>query len=243
MKCLSKWQSALDWNACYFENHDQPRFISRFDDLGPYRKEASKMMAGLQMTLRGTPYMHEGQEIGMTNGDFANLDEVEDIESHNIWAMAKKLGIPKGIRWKMIQRTSRDNGRTPMQWTAGENAGFTSGKPWLKVNGNHTEVNVETEKRDPNGVLAFWKQMIALRKTHPVLIDGSFRSVYEGRAVYVFARELEGKTLLSVCNLTGKNAKLPKVVNKDSKLIACNYQNPDQDTLKPFEFRLLEIEK
>jgi oligo-1,6-glucosidase len=187
--------------------------------------------------------MHEGQEIGMTNGDFANLDEVEDIESHNIWAMAKKLGIPKGIRWKMIQRTSRDNGRTPMQWTAGENAGFTSGKPWLKVNGNHTEVNVETEKRDPNGVLAFWKQMIALRKTHPVLIDGSFRSVYEGRAVYVFARELEGKTLLSVCNLTGKNAKLPKVVNKDSKLIACNYQNPDQDTLKPFEFRLLEIEK
>jgi glycosidase len=130
-----------------------------------------------------------------------------------------------------------------MQWTAGENAGFTSGKPWLKVNGNHTEVNVETEKRDPNGVLAFWKQMIALRKTHPVLIDGSFRSVYEGRAVYVFARELEGKTLLSVCNLTGKNAKLPKVVNKDSKLIACNYQNPDQDTLKPFEFRLLEIEK
>ena len=243
MKCLTKWQTALDWNVCYFENHDQPRFISRFDDLGPYRKEASKMMAGLQMTLRGTPYMHEGQEIGMTNGDFANLDEVEDIESHNIWAMATKLGIPKRIRWKMIQRTSRDNGRTPMQWTAGENAGFSKGKPWLKVNGNHTEVNVETEKADPNGVLAFWKKMISLRKTHPVLIDGSFRSVYEGRSVYVFARELGGKTLLSVCNMTGKIAKLPNVVDENGKLLACNYGDGNTDTLKPFEFRLLEIEK
>ena len=243
MKCLSKWQTALEWNACYFENHDQPRFISRFSDLGPYRKEASKMMAGLQMTLRGTPYMHEGQEIGMTNGDFANLDEVEDIESHNIWAMATKLGIPKRIRWKMIQRTSRDNGRTPMQWTAGENAGFSSGKPWLKVNANHTEVNVETENAVPNGVLAFWKQMIALRKTHPVLIDGTFRSVYEGRSVYVFARELDGKTLLSVCNMTGKTAKLPTVVGKGGKLLACNYEDVEANLLKPFEFRLLEIEK
>ncbi len=242
MKCLTKWQTALDWNACYFENHDQPRFISRFEDLGAYRKEASKMMAGLQMTLRGTPYMHEGQEIGMTNGDFASLDEVEDIESHNIWAMAKKLGIPKRIRWKMILRTSRDNGRTPMQWTGGENAGFSSGKPWLKVNGNHTEVNVETERADLNGVLAFWKKMIELRKTHPVLIDGAFRSVYEGRAVYVFARELDGKTLFSVCNMTGKTAKLPSVVDEDAKLLACNYENTNSGILQPFEFRLLEIE-
>ena len=192
---------------------------------------------------QGTPYIYQGQEIGMTNGDFANLDEIEDIESHNIYAMAKKLGIPKGIRWKMIQRTSRDNGRTPMQWTATENAGFSSGKPWLKVNGNHTEVNVETENADSNGVLAFWKQMIRLRKTHPVLIDGAFRSVYEGRAVYVFARELDGKTLLSICNMTGKTAKLPTVVDKNGKLIACNYENANVDILQPFEFRLLEIEK
>jgi glycosidase len=143
----------------------------------------------------------------------------------------------------MIQRTSRDNGRTPMQWTADENAGFSSGKPWLKVNGNHKEVNVESENADPAGVLAFWKQMIALRKTHPALIDGTFRSVYEGRAVYVFARELDGKTLLSVCNMTGKSQKLPSVVDKSAKLIACNYQERNIDTLKPFEFRLLEIEK
>ena len=178
----------------------------------------------------------------MTNGDFASLDEVQDIESHNIWAMAKKLCIPKGIRWKMIRRTSRDNGRTPMQWTEGENAGFSKGKPWLKINGNHTEVNVETENANPNGVLAFWKQMIALRKTHPVLQEGTFRSLYEGRSVYVFARELGGKTLLSVCNMTGKRAKLPAVVGKDTKQIACNYAENNENILKPFEFRLLEIE-
>ena len=242
MKCLTKWQTALDWNACYFENHDQPRFISRFSDLGPYRKEASKMMAGLLMTLRGTPFMHEGQEIGMTNGDFASLDEVQDIESHNVWAMAKKLCIPKGIRWKMIRRTSRDNGRTPMQWTAGKNAGFSKGKPWLKINGNHTEVNVETENANPNGVLAFWKQMIALRKTHPVLQEGTFRSLYEGRSVYVFARELGGKTLLSVCNMTGKRVKLPAAAAKEGKLLAGNYQESAVGTLHPFEFRLVEIE-
>ena len=179
----------------------------------------------------------------MTNGDFANLDEVADIESHNIWAMAKKLGIPKGIRWKMIQRTSRDNGRTPMQWSKEKNAGFSTGKPWLKVNGNYTEVNVETERADPNGVLAFWKQMISLRKTHPVLADGAFRSVYEGRAVYVFARELDGKALLSICNLTGKDAKLPSVVGANGKIVACSYDHAEADVLKPFEFRLLEIEK
>lgn len=200
------------------------------------------MMAGLLMTLRGTPFMHEGQEIGMTNGDFASLDEVQDIESHNIWAMAKKLCIPKGIRWKMIRRTSRDNGRTPMQWTVGENAGFSKGKPWLKINGNHTEVNVETENANPNGVLAFWKQMIALRKTHPVLQEGAFRSLYEGRSVYVFARELGGKTLLSICNMTGKRAKLPAAAAKAGKLLAGNYQESSVGTLHPFEFRLVEIE-
>ena len=243
MKRLTKWQNGIDWNACYFENHDQPRFISRFADLGAYRREASKMMAGLMMTLRGTPYIHEGQEIGMVNSDFKDLSEVEDIESHNIYAMAKKLGIPKRIRWKMIQRTSRDNGRTPMQWTAGENAGFSSGKPWLKVNGNHTEVNVASEAADPHGVLAFWKQMISLRKTNPVLVDGSFRSIYEGRAVYAFARELDGRTLISVCNMTGKCAKLPSVVDQGAKRIACNYETGKTDVLNPFEFRLLEIER
>ena len=145
MKIITKWQTGLDWNTVYFENHDQPRFISRFADGKGHREEASRMMAGLVMTLRGTPYVFEGQEIGMTNGDFSNLDEIADIESHNVYKMAKSLGIPKGMRWKMIKRTSRDNARTPMQWSADEGAGFTSGKPWLKINGNRVDVNVEKE--------------------------------------------------------------------------------------------------
>ncbi len=239
MKTLTKWQTSLEWNACYFENHDQPRFISRFEDLGPYRAEASRMMAGLLMTLRGTPFVFEGQEIGMTNGDFKNLDEIEDIESHNIYKMAKGLGIPKNIRWKMIQRTSRDNARTPMQWSDGEGAGFTSGKPWLKINGNHKEINVERENGREDGVQAFWKKMIALRKTDKVLCEGDFRALYEGKSVYVFERSLDGRSLVSVCNMSGKTAKLPKNLENLGKLIVSGYADIGEE-LKPFEFRLYE---
>ena len=239
MRTLTKWQTSLEWNACYFENHDQPRFISRFADLGRYRAEASKMMAGLLMTLRGTPFVFEGQEIGMTNGDFKDLSEVEDIESHNIYAMAKGLGIPEKIRWKMIQRTSRDNARTPMQWSSEPEAGFTSGKPWLKVNGNYKEVNVETEQTKEDGVLAFWKKMIAMRRSDEVLAEGDFTSLYEGREVYAFLRTLGDKKLLSVCNMSAKTVAMPRKLKGCGKQIVSSY-NEEGDALKPFEFRLYE---
>ena len=239
MKTLTKWQNALEWNACYFENHDQPRFISRFDDLGEYRNEASKMVAGLLMTMRGTPFVFEGQEIGMTNGDFKDLGEVMDIESHNIYTMAKGLGIPARIRWKMIQRTSRDNARTPMQWTGEESAGFTSGTPWLKVNANRKEVNAESEAADKDGVLSFWKKMIKLRKTNDILRKGGFKAVYEGASVYAFERELDGKKLLSVCNMTGKKVSMPKCVAEWDKTIVSNYKTVGKTYMKPFEFRIM----
>lgn len=240
MKTLTKWQNALEWNACYFENHDQPRFISRFHDLGQYRAEASRMVAGLLMTLRGTPFVYEGQEIGMTNGDFKNLDEVEDIESHNIYAMAKRLGIPQGIRWKMIKRTSRDNARTPMQWSQETSAGFTTGTPWLKINANYTGVNVESESECENGVLAFWRSMIQLRKTDRVLSHGDFRVLHEGKQVYAFERSLNGRKLISVSNLSGKTVKLPKSIRNLGKQIVSSYQEIDSERLLPFEFRLYE---
>ncbi len=240
METLTKWQKALPFNACYFENHDQPRFISRFADLGEYRAEASKMMAGLLMTMRGIPFVFEGQEIGMTNGDFASLDDVMDIESHNVFAMAKGLGIPKPIRWRMIQRTSRDNARTPMQWTGGAQAGFSSVKPWLKVNGNYKDVNVEKEMSDENGVLSFWKKMIALRKTDEVLLNGDFTPVLEGKSVYAFEREWQGRRLLSVCNMTGKSVKLPKELYEWDNVLISNYNDTENTILKPFEFRLME---
>ena len=241
MKILTEWQEKMEWNAWYFENHDQPRFISRFSDLGMYRKEASKMMAGLLMTLRGTPYVFEGQEIGMTNGDFANLDEIADIESHNVYAMAKSLHLPKGIRWKMIKRTSRDNARTPMQWSSEKNAGFTDATPWLKVNGNYKEVNVEKELADRNGVFAFWQKMIAMRKTSEVLSDGDFKVLYEGKQIYAFERIKDGKKLLSVCNMTGKKAKMPAAVMGYEDIVISNYDEIAEGIMKPFEFRLMEI--
>ena len=241
MKTLTKWQTALEWNACYFENHDQPRFISRFEDLGEHRAEASKMMAGLLMTLRGTPFVYEGQEIGMVNGDFKDLSEVEDIESHNIYAMAKRLGIPKKIRWKMIQKTSRDNARTPMQWSAEEGAGFTGGKPWLKINENYKAVNVQAESALDDGVLAFWKQMIAMRKSDSTLADGSYSPLYEGARVYAFARDLGDRRLISVCNMSGKCSKLPKTLRDCGRLLISS-RGSTGDRLMPFEFRLYECE-
>ena len=238
MHVITKWQRGLDWNATYFENHDQPRFISRFSDAKNYRKECAKMVAGLLLTLRGTPYIYEGQEIGMTNGDFANIGEIMDIESHNIYKLAKKLHFPRALRWGMIMRTSRDHARTPMQWDWSENAGFTTGRPWLKVNANHEYINVKRDTADKNGVSAFFKQMIHLRKTCPALLDGSFESLYEGRQVYAFKREHEGKALVSVMNMTAKPAKLPEQVMGYTSVIACNYEE-ESAVLRPFEFRLL----
>jgi len=240
MQCLVKWQQGLDWNACYFENHDQPRFISRFTDSGDFRREASTMMAGLQMTLRGTPYVFEGQEIGMTNADFTDMSQIMDIESHNIYALAKKLCIPKAIRWKMILRTSRDHGRTPMQWDDSPNAGFTTGTPWLKVCGNYRSVNAAREVADHSGIRAFWKRMIHLRKTDPVLVDGDFIPVHMGRSVFAFERVLDNRRLLTICNFTGREVRLPKHLADWDHVIASNYPARKQGVLLPFEFRLLE---
>lgn len=241
MKLLTKWQQGMEWNAVYFENHDQPRFISRLVGAENYRAEASRMMAGLVMTLRGTPFVYEGQEIGMTNGDFADLSEIEDIESHNVYEMAKGLGIPRGARWKMIKRTSRDNGRTPMQWCADEGAGFTEGKPWLKINGNRSEVNVAAEEAREGGVLNFWRKMIELRKTLPALLDGDFTPVYMGRSVYAFRRDTEGESLLAIFNMTAKAVKLPRALRSASgEVIVSSYDEPT-DELQPFEFELIRL--
>lgn len=240
MRTLDKWQRQIQWNAWYFENHDQPRFVSRFTDGEKYRYACSTMMAGLQMTLRGTPYLHEGQEIGMLNGDFQNLDEIQDVESHTVWDMAKKLGIPRGLRWKMIRRTSRDNGRTPMQWNDGENAGFTTGIPWLKINENYRQINAQRELADERGIRAFWKYMIGLRKSEPALLDGAYYPACMKGSIYAFERVAEGKRLLTICNLSGKKVKLPEHLGAWDDLLASNYDRLDSRYLQPFEFRLLQ---
>ena len=237
MKIITKWQTGLGWNTVYFENHDQPRFISRFSDSEGHLAEASKMMAGLVMTLRGTPFVFEGQEIGMTNGDFKDLSEVMDIESHNVYKMAKGLGIPKGARWKMIKRSSRDNARTPMQWNAEDSAGFTSGTPWLKINSNKSKINVESELKKQDGVLSFWKKMIELRKTLPALLDGKFTPIYEGKSIYAFERACEGERLLAIFNMCSKKVRIPNKINASGEVVIAT--NECGDAMMPFEFRLI----
>ena len=240
MKTLVKWQTGLSWNTNYFENHDQPRFISRFSDSDGFRREASTMMAGLEMTLRGTPFIHEGQEIGMTNGNFRCLKQIQDIESHTVNEMAKRLGIPTKLRWNMIRRGTRDNGRMPMQWSDEKNAGFTTGKPWLKINGDYKEVNVAKEQLDPDGVLNFWKQMIALRRKDEVLIDGDFVPVMVSNNIFAFERVLNGRRMLSLCNMTGKAVRLPQHLHTWQEKIIGNYPTGTAEYLQPFEFRLME---
>ena len=174
----------------------------------------------------------------MTNGDFQNLDEVEDIESHNVYAMAKSLHLPHFYRWKMIQRTSRDNGRTPMQWSAETGAGFTTGTPWLKINQNHEEINVALEEGREDGVLAFWRYMISLRKSLDVLMDGDFTPLYEGKTVYAFARATDDDRVIAIFNMSAKTTRMPKTLLCESELLASNYDTIE-DTLRPFEFRLI----
>ena len=145
----------------------------------------------------------------MTNGDFRCLKQIQDVESHGVDKMAKDLHIPAAIRWNMIRRGTRDNARTPMQWDGSLNAGFTTGRPWLRVNRNYRQINAAKDMANPNGVFAFWKRMIALRKTLPALIDGDFVPVLVSNSIFAFERTLNGKRLLSMCNMTGKTVKLP----------------------------------
>lgn len=188
MKTLEKWQNGINWPANYFENHDQTRSVSRFGDDQTYWTDSAKMLCVLLMSLKGTPYIYQGQEIGMTNFDYDSMDEIKDVESHNIYRLSKKLRIPKSMRWKMIKRTSRDNARTPYQWHDGHEAGFTSGTPWIKINHNYKDINYASQVHDPKSILNFYKQAIQLRNSSPVLIYGDFELIYAYKTHFVIKR-------------------------------------------------------
>jgi len=201
-RVISKWQNAVEWNANYLENHDQPRSVSRFGDEGRYWAESAKMLCVLLLTLRGTPFIYQGEEIGMTNFDFKSLDQIKDVESHNIYRLAKKLHIPEPIRWNMIRKTTRDNARTPMQWTDGQNAGFTTGTPWLPVNPNYTEINVKSQINDPDSVRNFYKKMIAMRSESEILKFGDFKAVETGKHIFAYKRTYNGQSMTIALNFS-----------------------------------------
>ena len=215
---MTKWQRGLDWNAVYLENHDQARIVSHFGaaekdrdskGIGRFWQQSAKMLALFELTLRGTPFIYQGQEIGMTNFDFKSMDEVDDVVSHGLDRLMKKMRIPAFLRWKWIKASSRDNARTPMQWDDSENAGFSRGKPWLGVNGNYRQINYAAQKNDPGSILNFYKALIALRKKSDCLIYGEFLPIYANDRLMIYQRKFGGETYTAALNFSSRAVKPP----------------------------------
>ena len=236
-KTLSKWQKELHWNANYFENHDQLRSVSRFGDDKKYWQESAKMLGLLLLTLKGTPFIYQGQEIGMTNFDYTSFDDIEDVESITVNALLKKVGVPKFYRWIMIRRSSRDNVRTPIQWTNEEHGGFTTGTPWLKVNSNHKEINFESQIDDPNSVYSFYKQLLKIRNNDETIVYGDFQDLLITRKVFVFERSLGDKKYIIAVNFSTKK----QTINYSGDVVLSNYERKAFDGyLMPYEGIILK---
>lgn len=234
---LARWQDALPWNALYLENHDQPRSVSRFGDEQHWWHRSATLLATLLLTLRGTPFIFQGQELGMCNFDFDGMDSIRDVESINVNRLLKKMGIPRAMRWSMIRRTSRDNARTPMQWSAGANAGFSTGEPWIGVHSNHERINMEAQQNDPLSVRSWYKSMIALRASTPALLEGSYRTLHIDRHLFAYIRELEGQQPVKILlNFSGKKRRY----TREGTVLASNCGSTEFDgTLLPWEALLL----
>ncbi len=187
IKVTDKWACEVPWNTIYLENHDQPRSVSRFGSK-KYINESAKLLATFLLTSKGTPFIFEGEEIGMTNFDYTSMDEVQDVESKNIYNLLTSLHFPAKLRWKMIKQTSRDNARTPMQWNSSENAGFSSSLPWLKVNKNYKHINVSDTCSDSNSVLNCYKKLIAFRKENTDLLCGEYNLLLNRKNVAAYKR-------------------------------------------------------
>lgn len=200
---LAKWQ-ALEkgWNSLFWNNHDLPRIVSNWANDGKYRLKSAKAFAILLHLMKGTPYIYQGEELGMTNYPFESIEEVNDIESRNMFAERLAAGHSENEIMDSIRRVGRDNARTPMQWTAGENAGFTDGKPWLAVNPNHEEINADQAMSDPDSVFYTYQKLIELRKQHDWVIYGDFKLIDSEADVFAYLRTYKGKKYLVVANLS-----------------------------------------
>ena len=246
---LTRWQKDLDgngWNALFIENHDIPRCTSTCGDDGKYLKESAKAFAATYFLQQGTPFIYQGQEIGMTNVKFETIEEYQDIKCINNYNEKIKEGVSKEKAMKEVWATSRDNARTPMQWNSSENAGFTEGNPWIKVNDNYKYINVEMEEKDKDSVLNFYKNLIALRKSSETLIYGSYDLILEeDEQIYAYTRTLGKEKYIIISNLTKEEAKYSYQKEKLSSknLILSNYKVEDHKditefTLKPYECRI-----
>lgn len=247
-KAFTKWQKAMygkGWNALYMENHDHPRVISRYGS-EKYRVESGKSIAASYLFQRGTPFVYQGQEIGMLNTPLGSLDEYKDIMTHNNARIARSLGLGKGTVLKLAQKASRDNARTCMQWSSAPNAGFTEGSPWFVVNGNYREINVESQQNDPDSLLNFYRDALQFRRDNPVVVYGDYvEHLPKSRELFVYERNLAGKKLLVICSYSEKPVRFdaPEGIHLDEgKQVFGNYENnfviSNGFTTRPYEMRV-----
>ncbi|WP_419159778.1 glycoside hydrolase family 13 protein [Rossellomorea sp. BNER] len=208
---LTKWQKGLfekGWNSLYWNNHDQPRIVSRVGDDGKYRVKSAKMLGTLLHMMQGTPYIYQGEELGMTNVKFGSLDEYRDIETLNMYKEKVEEGWDINSIMNSIFVKGRDNARTPMQWNADMNAGFTKGTPWINVNPNYNEVNAEQAIQDPDSVFHYYKKLIALRKEQTIITEGTFDLLLKNDpTIYAYTRSFENERLLVICNVSSETQK------------------------------------
>ena len=246
---FAQWQEGMQaghgWNALFWCNHDQPRAVSRFGDEGRYWKESAEMLGTATHLMRGTPYIFQGEEIGMTNCHFRSIDQYRDVESLNYYQILQQQGKSPAEAMEIIQQRSRDNGRTPMQWDGTAHAGFTTGTPWIGVVDNYPVINAAAQVDDPDSVYSYYKKLVALRKQHRVISEGQIEFLYKDDPDLLAYRRWDGDSqLLVLCNLTGHEApvQLPAPW-QDAGVLLGNY--PDAApaaALRPYEALVLSLD-
>lgn len=251
-KILTKWQKGLEgvgWNALYIENHDLARIVSTLGDDQNYWKESTTALGMMYFMMQGTPFIYQGQEIGMTNVKFNQVEDYQDVQSTGLYYSKLEQGMAHDDIMEIIWATARGNSRTPMQWSQEANGGFTTGTPWLAVNPNYEIINVEAQEKDPHSILNFYKEMIALRKSEDVFIYGSYDLVFEEHTdIYAYTRTLDHKRVLILCNLTNKETgiELDDLSVSSHQLLLSNISVDEHEsirelTLKPFESRIYRL--
>ena len=241
-KNLFTWQREMEkgggWNALFWYNHDQPRIVSRIGDEGKYRLESAKMLATTIHGLKGTPYIYQGEEIGMTNAGFTDISQYRDIESLNYYNLMKRKGKPEEEIYESLRRKSRDNSRTPMQWDNSENAGFSDVKPWISVIPNYKEINTLDRESD-NSIFNYYRKLIRLRKTVPVIADGIFEALLEDDdQILAYKRTDSTQELYVFCNYFPEETQVSLNIPADCRCILSNYNEdirPENLTLRPYE--------
>lgn len=247
---LTTWQLRMQegngWNAVFWCNHDQPRAVSRFGDDKRYWKESAKMLATAIHLLRGTPYIYQGEELGTTNPRYTSINQYRDVESLNYYNIMLQQGKTEEEALEILRHRSRDNGRTPMHWSAAPNAGFTDGTPWITLPENYQTINVETERQDEDSILNYYKRLIRLRKENPVVSEGQIAFICQDvPGVFAYRRFLEEKEFLVFNNFTDQQIKLDNICwNTDWTTVIGNYAEPSIENgrllLKPYESIVLE---